>query len=41
MVFLTYFEICCLVKSFTSRKEAFFAPSLLNDRAGKLKLAKK
>ena len=38
---LTHFEICRLVKSFTSRKEASFAPSLLNDRAGKFKLGKK
>ena len=35
------FEICHLVKTFTSRKEASFAPSLLNDRAGKFKLGKK
>ena len=34
-----HFEICHLVKSFTSRKVASFAPSLLNDRAGKFKLA--
>ena len=28
ILFLTYFEICRLVKCFTSRKEASFAPSL-------------
>jgi hypothetical protein len=30
-----------LVKIFTSKKEASFARSLLNDRAGKFKLDKK
>ena len=38
ILFLTHFEICRLVKSFTSSKEACFAPSLLNDRVGKLEL---
>ena len=38
---LHFFEICRLVKSFTSRKEASFSPSLLNDTTGKFKLGKK
>jgi hypothetical protein len=35
------FEICRFVKSFTSRKEASFVPSLLNLTAGKFKVGKK
>ena len=36
-----HFEICHLVKSFTSGKETSFAPSHLNDMAEKFKLGKK